>query len=202
MSGPGRRDQAAQEALARRLDLGDRQDLPHPSVPPALYRLFRPADLVVRLALAVPQLPSPLFRPEARQIPAGLAAPAGPCGPATPCGPRRSLGPFEHAASKKAQRSRSQETGTNAVLRGCDFSSVFRRASAMDLSDTFRRHAQECRRMATSTRDAADKATWSQMAKRWLACAEYHEDEQSALGTRAESRHRKIHVGLRLPLAS
>ena len=64
------------------------------------------------------------------------------------------------------------------------------------------RHAQECRRMATSTRDAADKATWSQMAKRWLACAEYHEDEQSALGTRAESRHRKIHVGLRLPLAS
>ena len=102
----------------------------------------------------------------------------------------------------QAQRSRSQETGTNAVLRGCDFSSVFHRASAMDLSDTFRRHAQECRRMATSTRDAADKATWSQMAKRWLACAEYHEDEQSTLGTRAESRHRKIHVGLRLPLAS
>jgi hypothetical protein len=55
--------------------------------------------------------------------------------------------------------------------------------------------------MATSTRDAADKTTWSQMATRWLACAEYHEDEQSALGTRAESRHRKIHVGLTLPLA-
>jgi hypothetical protein len=49
--------------------------------------------------------------------------------------------------------------------------------------------------MATSTRDAADKATWSQMAKRWLACAEYHEDEQSTLGTRTESRQRKIHVG-------
>ena len=56
--------------------------------------------------------------------------------------------------------------------------------------------------MASSSRDAADKATWSQMAKRWLACAEYHEDEQSALGARAESRHRKIHVGLRLPLAT
>ena len=70
-----------------------------------------------------------------------------------------------------AQRSRSQETGTNAVLRDCDFSSVFQRASAMDLSDTFRRHAQECQRMASSSRDAADKATWSQMAKRWLACA-------------------------------
>ena len=42
----------------------------------------------------------------------------------------------------------------------------------MDLSDTFRRHAQECQRMASSSRDAADKATWSQMAKRWLACAE------------------------------
>ena len=56
--------------------------------------------------------------------------------------------------------------------------------------------------MATSTRDAADKATWSQMAKRWLACAEYHEDEQSALGTRAESRHRKNAFTLGSDLAS
>ena len=56
----------------------------------------------------------------------------------------------------------------------------------MDLSDTFRRHAQECQRMASSSRDAADKATWSQMAKRWLACAEYHEDERSALGAGRE----------------
>jgi hypothetical protein len=38
-------------------------------------------------------------------------------------------------------------------------SAHFYRASAMDLSDTFRRHAPERQRMASSTRDAADKAT-------------------------------------------
>jgi hypothetical protein len=42
-------------------------------------------------------------------------------------------------------------------------------------------------------RDAADKATWSQMAKRWLAYAEYYEDRRSAFGTRAETRHRRTH---------
>jgi hypothetical protein len=45
--------------------------------------------------------------------------------------------------------------------------------------------------MASSMRDAADKATWSQMAKRWLAYAEYYEDRRSAFGTRAETRHRR-----------
>jgi hypothetical protein len=33
--------------------------------------------------------------------------------------------------------------------------------------------------MASSMRDAADRATWSQMAKRWLAYAEYYEDRRS-----------------------
>ena len=42
--------------------------------------------------------------------------------------------------------------------------------------------------MASSMRDAADKAAWSQMAKRWLAYAEYFEDRRSAFGTRAECR--------------
>ena len=63
----------------------------------------------------------------------------------------------------------------------------------MNLSDTFRSHAQECQRMASSMRDAADKATWSQMAKRWLAYAEYYEDRRSAFGTRTETRHRRTH---------
>ena len=38
--------------------------------------------------------------------------------------------------------------------------------------------------MASSMRDAADKATWSQMAKRWLAYAEYYQDadQRSARG--------------------
>ena len=33
--------------------------------------------------------------------------------------------------------------------------------------------------MASFTHDAADKATWSQMAKRWLSCAEYYEDQHA-----------------------
>jgi hypothetical protein len=35
--------------------------------------------------------------------------------------------------------------------------------------------------MASFTRDAADKAAWTQMAKRWLSCAEYYEGQQLAL---------------------
>ena len=50
--------------------------------------------------------------------------------------------------------------------------------------------------MASSMRDAADKATWSQMAKRWLAYAEYYEDRRSAFGTQAETRHRRTHSRL------
>jgi hypothetical protein len=44
--------------------------------------------------------------------------------------------------------------------------------------------------MASSARNAVDRATWSQMAKRWQACAEYYEDQQSALDTEAEARRR------------
>ena len=45
----------------------------------------------------------------------------------------------------------------------------------MNLSDTFHRHAEECQRMAASAPNPVDKATWSQMAKRCLACAEHYE---------------------------
>ena len=51
----------------------------------------------------------------------------------------------------------------------------------MDLSDTFRSHAQECQQMASFARDAVEKATWSKMANRWQACAKYYEDQLSAL---------------------
>ena len=57
----------------------------------------------------------------------------------------------------------------------------------MNLSDTFRSHAQECQQMASSARNAVDKATWSQMAKR---CAEYDEDQQSVLDKQVEARRR------------
>jgi hypothetical protein len=76
------------------------------------------------------------------------------------------------------------ERGTKDVLRDCDLRPVLHRASAVNVSDTFRSHAQECQRMASFTRDAADKATWSQMAKRWLSCAEYYEDQQLARSRR------------------
>jgi hypothetical protein len=48
--------------------------------------------------------------------------------------------------------------------------------------------------MASFSRDAADKAVWSQMAKRWLSCAEYHEDQQLALGAQAEIRRRRAYL--------
>jgi hypothetical protein len=63
----------------------------------------------------------------------------------------------------------------------------------MNLSDTFRRHAEECRRMAASARNPVDKATWSQMAKRCLACAEHYENRQSAFDRQAETRNRRTH---------
>ena len=47
--------------------------------------------------------------------------------------------------------------------------------------------------MAASARDPVDKATWSQMAKRCLACAEYYENQQAALDCQAETRNRRIH---------
>lgn len=48
-------------------------------------------------------------------------------------------------------------------------------AAAMNLSDKFHNHAQECQQqMAQSVRDVADKATWSQIAERWQACAKYN----------------------------
>jgi hypothetical protein len=63
----------------------------------------------------------------------------------------------------------------------------------MDLSDTFRSHAQECQQMASFARDAVEKETWSQMANRWQACAKYYEDQLSALEIQAETRRRKTH---------
>jgi len=48
--------------------------------------------------------------------------------------------------------------------------------------------------MASSMRDAADKATWSQMAKRWLAYADTRTaDQRSACGPRPATAGR-IHV--------
>jgi len=52
----------------------------------------------------------------------------------------------------------------------------------IEVSDHFRRHAAECKRMAKSAHDMIDKATWDQMAARWLACAEYYSRRPSQKG--------------------
>lgn len=39
-------------------------------------------------------------------------------------------------------------------------------------AEEFRRHADECRRMARNTLVSESKATWNGMAERWLHCAE------------------------------
>ncbi len=41
--------------------------------------------------------------------------------------------------------------------------------------EEFLRHAAECKLTAKLARDPASKAAWSQMAERWLQCAELAE---------------------------
>ena len=60
----------------------------------------------------------------------------------------------------------------------------------MNVLEEFEAHANECRRMARSTRDLESKATWNRMAERWVRLAENHRAAQSA----AEGRQpRPVH---------
>ena len=40
-------------------------------------------------------------------------------------------------------------------------------------AEEFRRHAAECKHMAAFAPDPQSRATWNQMAQRWLQCAEW-----------------------------
>lgn len=63
----------------------------------------------------------------------------------------------------------------------------------------FRAHAEECRRIAESTRDEEDRRVWNGMADRWLQCARLA-DEQYAAQERARDyrrEHPHVHRGLR-----
>jgi hypothetical protein len=42
----------------------------------------------------------------------------------------------------------------------------------MDVSEEFRKHAAECKRMARAARERGEKKEWIQMAERWLVCAD------------------------------
>jgi hypothetical protein len=54
----------------------------------------------------------------------------------------------------------------------------------------FRRHAAECQRMARSTPDRENKATWKSLAERWLTCADLAERaEEAVLHTSSSGRH-------------
>jgi len=50
----------------------------------------------------------------------------------------------------------------------------------MDPAAEFRRHAEECRRMARASANLEDRATWNQLAERWLACASQYERQTNA----------------------
>ena len=61
-----------------------------------------------------------------------------------------------------------------------------RRGTAVKPWEEFRSHAAECNRMASSTR-GDEKATWGQMAERWLACAKQADDAYAAVRFRIEA---------------
>src|SRR6202521_2593681 len=63
---------------------------------------------------------------------------------------------------------------------------------AMNPSEEFRRHAAECGRMASSRR-GSEKATWSEMAARWIACAKQADDAYAAVQFRIEADRSKPH---------
>jgi hypothetical protein len=62
----------------------------------------------------------------------------------------------------------------------------------MDTADKFLRFAAECRFMAKLTDNPQSKTVWSQMAERWLRCAELLDRQSSATHYGSSSkRHRK-----------
>jgi len=60
----------------------------------------------------------------------------------------------------------------------------------MDPTTEFRRHADECRRMATAAASLADRTEWKQLAERWQRCAELAEAENKAIMNARPSRRR------------
>jgi hypothetical protein len=66
----------------------------------------------------------------------------------------------------------------------------------MNLTVEFRKHADECARMARATRNLDDKAVWSRMAERWLRCAKQAESRVAGVEIAAndESRERKSRI--------
>jgi hypothetical protein len=61
----------------------------------------------------------------------------------------------------------------------------------MNPAEEFLRHAADCQQMAKFTRDPQSKATWTQMAARWLDCAERFKLQSTAVGRGPTRRQRR-----------
>jgi hypothetical protein len=61
---------------------------------------------------------------------------------------------------------------------------------SMDPVEEFRRYANECRRMARSTRDPKSQAEWNSLAERWLHCAELAVGNMAMAGDPQRPRER------------
>ena len=64
----------------------------------------------------------------------------------------------------------------------------------MNPPDEFRKHAAECMRMAASTRDAKEKASWTGLAQRWTACAAVSRPAMRSRGNRRARRLRTARI--------
>jgi hypothetical protein len=58
----------------------------------------------------------------------------------------------------------------------------------MDPAQEFRKHADECRRMARATVNLEDRASWNRLAERWLHCADQADRDRDAMQAIARSR--------------
>jgi hypothetical protein len=60
----------------------------------------------------------------------------------------------------------------------------------MNTAAEFRRHAEECLRMAGTAANIEEKSSWRRFADRWLRCAEQADKEDAA--ARAMASDRKV----------
>ena len=63
------------------------------------------------------------------------------------------------------------------------------REHPMDPAEEFRKHADECRRMARATVNLGDRASWNRLAERWLHCADQADRDRDAIQANARGRH-------------
>jgi hypothetical protein len=62
----------------------------------------------------------------------------------------------------------------------------------MDQTELFRRHADECRRMAHAAKDAESRAAWNSLAERCLHCADITQSAAAMAARATASRSRKM----------